>query len=174
MSTAARKAAASGARAAIRQSPVHYCVVAANGLRARFFVAEETAQPRVRFRLSEQAGLINAGIASRGSEAPEVRTERNTNRQLGPVHPIGEKRAHHRAEIERRFAHEIAGQVKKLFGRRKSGVMIMAASPRMMGMLRDDILAVLPAGMVLHPVSRDYTALSPAVLAQRLELDRRN
>lgn len=150
--------------------PGRCCVVVANGLRARLFVVEEIVQPRVRYRLAEQADLVNAESAARGSKAPGVRTERNTNRQLGPMHPTGEKRAQHRAEIERRFAHEIAGQVKKLSGRWKSGLVILAANPKMLGMLRGAVQAVLDSGVQLENIRHDYTALTPSALAQQLKL----
>ncbi len=52
--------------------------------------------------------------------------------------------------------------------------MIVAANLKMPGMLRDGVQAVLPAGMLMEPVGRDYTALSPTALARQLELDRRN
>lgn len=145
-------------------------VVVANGLRARFFVLEETAQPRARYRLAEQAGLSNAVSAARGADVPGVRTERNTSRQLGPMHPIGEKRAQHRAEMERRFAHEIAAQVKKLSGRWKSGLVVLAANPKMLGMLREPVRAVLQPAVQLEQIRHDYTALTPSALAQQLKL----
>ncbi len=147
------------------------CVVVANGLRARFFVIEESAQPRARYRLAEQPGLNNAVSAARGADAPGVRTERNTNRQLGPMHPIGEKRAQHRAEIERRFAQEIAVQVKKLSGSWKSGRVVLAANPKMLGMLREPIQAALQPAVQLEQIRHDYTALTPSALAQRLNME---
>lgn len=146
------------------------CVVVANGLRARFFVLEETAQPRARYRLAEQTGLNNAVSAARGADAPGVRTERNTSRQLGPMHPIGEKRAQHRAEIERRFAHEIAAQVKKLFGSWKSGLVVLSANPKMLGMLRESVQAALQPTVRLEQIRHDYTALTPSALMQQLQL----
>src|SRR3970040_784019 len=89
MPSAARKTSTARAVAAtLRQAgnlADHCCVVVANGLRARFFVVEETAHPRARYRLAERADLTNAESAARGVNAPGVRTERNTNRQLGPM-----------------------------------------------------------------------------------------
>lgn len=149
----------------------HCCVVVANGLRARFFVVEETAHPRARYRLAERADLTNAESAARGVNAPGVRTERNTNRQLGPMHPVGEKRAQHRAEIERRFAQEITGQVRKLCGSWKTGVVILAANAKMLGMLRDGVRTALPSGVLLENMGRDYTALTPSALARQLKLE---
>ena len=147
-----------------------YCVVAANGLRARFFVVEETGHSRARYRLAERTDLINAEYSARGVKAPGVRTERNTNRQLGPVHPTGEKRVQHRADIERHFACDIAGQLGKLAGRWKSGTVLLAANPKMLGLLRDGARTALPAGVLLECMARDYTALTPGALAQQLKL----
>ena len=175
MPSAARKnRVARSAAAATRQvGNLHgrCCVVVANGLRARFFMVEETTQPRARYRLLEQADLSNAVSAARGVDAPGVRTERNTNRQLGPMHPVGEKRAQHRAEIERRFAHEIAGQIKKLCGRWQSGMVILAANPKMLGLLRGAAQAALSSGVLLQNIGRDYTALTPTALVRQLKLD---
>lgn len=164
----AKKSAATTRRAAIPSG--RRCVVVANGLRARLFVVEETAQPRARYRLAEQADLSNSVSAARGVDAPGVRTERNTNRQLGPMHPTGEKRAQHRAEIEHRFAQEIAGQIKKQCGRWNAGVVILAANPKMLGMLRGLAQAALPSGVLLETIARDYTALTPTALMGQLKM----
>jgi protein required for attachment to host cells len=146
------------------------CVVVANALRARVYVVEDTSHPGAPQRLAEQADLINAERGARGPDATGIRTERNTNRQYGPVHPIGEKRAQHRAEIERRFAHDIAGHVKQLCGNWKTGVVILAANPKMLGMLRGGVRAVVPASVLLKELRRDYTALTPSALARQLRL----
>ncbi len=173
LSVAARKAGMGGGRVRPPSRPGNAprCgVVVANGLRARFFVVEETAHPRARYRLAERADLINAEYSARGEQAPGVHTERNTNRQLGPVHPIGEKRAQHRADIERHFARDIAGQIRKLAGRWKSGTVILAANPKMLGLLRAGARTALPAGVLLECMARDYTALTPSALALQLKL----
>lgn len=175
MTAAVRKASTAKSSAAThRKAGIlhdHCCVVVADRLRARFFIVEETARPRARYRLSEQAGLSNAESAARGADAPGVRTERNTNRQLGPVHPIGEKRAQHRAEIERRFAHKIAMQVRMLSGKWESGTVILAASPKTLGMLRGGVQAALQSGVTLENIAHDYTALTSSALARQLKLE---
>ena len=85
------------------------CVVVADARRARLFLLQAREAPRMPYRLAERGTLSNMTLRARGrSVTGRVRTETNTNRQAGPMHPMVAQRERHRIELERRFAVSVA------------------------------------------------------------------
>jgi len=144
------------------------CVVVADSARARLFLAD-TAGGGKR-RLTEQADLTNADYRARGTEAPQMKTERNTNREAGPMHPQFEKRAQHRLELEHRFAREIAHRAVALVQGWRSGTVMLVAPPHMLGQLREVMRNALPRQLTLKELACEYMGLTADELANQLEL----
>ena len=91
------------------------CFVVAGSGRARIFLLKKSPAPRAPFRLIERGTLNIADLKSRGrSVTGRPRTETNTNREAGPMHPMGAQRERHRIELERRFSVEIARKAAAL------------------------------------------------------------
>ncbi|MGH8634919.1 MAG: host attachment protein [Burkholderiales bacterium] len=145
------------------------CVVVADQGRARIFLLEESDAPRAPFRLVERDDLTNADLRSRGrSVTGRVRTETNTNREAGPVHPMGAQRERHRIELERRFSVEIARKAAVLARNWSTGSVVLVADPRMLGFLRDAVRGALKPGISVKELAKDYAGLTASRLQDHL------
>jgi protein required for attachment to host cells len=146
------------------------CVVATDGMRARIFVLERAPDLVSGSRLVEWADLVNAENAARGRAAPYRRSERNTSRQAGPMHPYGEKRQRHRLEVERRFAGDVAKSALSVVAGWSRGSLLVVAEPHMLGLMRDALRGRLPSGIQFKELAKDYTHFTPSRLRQQLGL----
>lgn len=145
------------------------CVVVAGSSRARIFLLEESHAPRAPFRLIERGKLTNASLRSRGrSVTGRVRTETNTNREAGPMHPMGAQRDRHRIELERRFAVEIARKVAVLARNWTEGSVVLVADPRMLGFMRDAARDALRREISVKELAKDYANLTASRLRDHL------
>lgn len=144
------------------------CVVVADAARARVYLWEADENLKAGGRLVEAVDLVNEDYTARGEDAPGVKTERNTSRQAGPMHPQGAKRATHRAEVERRFAREVAGKVKALLGKGSGHALILSAEPHMLGLMRLQMKPATGKRISVSEISRNYTHLTPARLLRQL------
>ena len=145
------------------------CVVVADRGGARFFEAQPVDAPRVKTTLVERAVLDNPGLRELGASVTgRARTETNTSRQAGPVHPIGAQRERHRLEHERQLGRKIVRQVQKLTRGWTSGAVMLIAGPRLLGLTREALREALPAGIVLKELERDYVGLSAAEIRDRV------
>ena len=141
------------------------CLIVADGSRARLFFVVPDDRPRRKLKLVEQAALVNAQTKTRGgSGAGRVKSERNTNRQAGPMHPIGAQRERHRLEHERRFGAEVVGRAIDLTADWDRGVMVLIAEPRLLGLMRERLRNALRDEIKLEELAKDYTGLSIAEL----------
>jgi protein required for attachment to host cells len=145
------------------------CIVVADGARARLFVVEADAASRKGARLVEQAALAQPDLRTLGTSVTgRPRTETNTNRQAGPVHPMGAQRERHRLDIERRFASSITETAAGLVDDWTKGTVVLIAEPRMLGLLRETVRSVLKPGIAVKELARDFTSLTIAELYDRL------
>lgn len=143
-------------------------VITADGMRARMFVVGKDTDLQAGSRLIEKISLVNTELRARGKDAPGVRTERNTNRQAGPMHPQDAERDWHRAEVERRFAREIAMHTASMMKSGAATRLVLAAPARMLGHVRAPLRKVLGTRVKIAEVPRDYTHLTPSLLHRRL------
>ena len=145
------------------------CIVVADGARARLFVVEPDAASRKGARLVEQAALAQPDLRTLGTSVTgRVRTETNTNREAGPVHPIVAQRERHRLQLERRFAASITETAAGLVDDWANGTVVLVAEPRMLGLLRETVRSVLKRGIAVKELARDHTGLAVAELYDRL------
>jgi protein required for attachment to host cells len=147
------------------------CVVVADSGRARIFLLEESHAPRAPFKLIERGTLANADLRSRGrSVTGRVRTETNTNREAGPVHPMGAQRERHRIELERRFSVEVARKAAALARNWSTGSVVLVADPRMLGFLRDAVRSALKPEVRVKELAKDYAHVTASKLQDQLAL----
>jgi protein required for attachment to host cells len=147
------------------------CIIVADGRSARFFSVEASAAPRNRMELVERAALANPDVRELGKTVTgRTRTETNTNRGAGPVHPIEAQRERHRLELERRFARDIARHAGELTAAWKEGTVMLIAEPRLLGLTRAYIRDALPPALILKELARDYAHLSASELGEQIEL----
>jgi protein required for attachment to host cells len=148
------------------------CVIVADARRARFYGLEAAEAPRRGARLVERTVLTNPDLRRRGrSVSGRVRTETNTDREAGPMHPMVAQRERHRLELERRFGQEIARRAGEIARGWKDGTLVVVAEPRLLGFLREPLRRALHPGIELKALAKDYTQLGPTELLDRLALD---
>jgi protein required for attachment to host cells len=149
------------------------CIIVADGGQARFFGVEEIEAPRVRLALVERAALNNeTDLKALGeSVTGKVRTETNTNRGSGPVHPMGAQRERHRIELERRFGQEIAQRAAEMTKDWKEGAVVFVAEPRFLGLTREPLRTVLHRGIELKELAKDYVHLTALELHDHLAVN---
>jgi len=148
-------------------------VIAADGARARMFVLEKDAALRAGSRLVEKIDLVNTDARARGKDAPRVRSERNTSRQAGPMHPQDAERDWHRAEVEGRFAREIVAHASSMVKAGAADKLILAAEPRMLGLVRRSLRTVIAKRVTISEIARNYTHLTPTRLHKQLAVQLR-
>jgi protein required for attachment to host cells len=147
------------------------CIVVVDAKRARFFTVEAGDSPRNRATLVERETLANPDLGELGkSISGQPRTETNTNREAGPVHPIGARRERHRLELERRFGREIARVGGEMTAGWKEGTLMLIAEPRLLGLTRACVREALPSALTLKELARNYSQLSASELRDRLDL----
>jgi len=140
---------------------------------ARFYCIEAVDSPRVKMKLVEQSSLSNPGADLKAlgrSMSGRPRTETNTNREAGPMHPIGAQRERHRLELDRRFCQEIARETAAVTKEWNGGAVVLVAEPRQLGLMREPLRHVLHQGIELKELAKDFTNLTPAELCKRLTL----
>ena len=147
------------------------CIVVVDGRSARFFCVVPGAAPRKRAELVEQGTLSNPDVRELGKTATgRPRTETNTNRGAGPVHPVEAQRKKHRLEIDRRFARDIARRAGELTAAWKDGTVMLIAEPRLLGLTRADMRAALPPALTLKELARNYAHFSATEIGEQLDL----
>jgi protein required for attachment to host cells len=146
----------------------HCLVVVADRRGARLYtVKADDASPGG--ALVDEDTLANPDLKSLGkSVTGRPRTETNTNREGGPVHPIGAQRERHRLEHDRRFAREIAARAAKLTSTWLHGVVVLIAEPGLLGLAREVMRDALSRKLELKEVARDYAQLSRGELQGQL------
>ncbi len=150
-----------------------FCVIAADSARARFFLAQKSEAPRAPLSLVEQESLDNPDLRTLGrSVTGRPRTETNTNREAGPMHPIGAQRERHRVELERRYALRIAGLAGKITHGWKDGSVLLVADAKLLGLVREPLRKVLQAKIELKELARNHAHLTPAELRDELVASR--
>ena len=148
------------------------CVVVADAQRARFFLVQESNAPRAPFRLAGRGALGNISLRDRGqSVTGRVRTETNTNREAGPIHPMGAQRERHRVELERRFASRIAGRAAAIARNWLTGSVVLVADPGMLGFLREAARGALKPQIRVKELAKNYARLTASRLLDRLAGD---
>jgi protein required for attachment to host cells len=145
-------------------------VIVADGGAARFYRPERSDGPRAGTKLVELETLQHPdSLAASSSLTGRPATETNTNRQAGPVHPIGAQRERHRLEHDHSFAHEIERRAVSAARDWKAGTVVLVAEPRMLGLVREPLRGALRKEIALKELAKDYTRLGAAELLERLE-----
>ena len=146
------------------------CIVVADAGLARFYGIEEVESPRLKMKLVERAVLTNeTDLKVLGqSVTGRVRTETNTSRGSGPVHPMGAQRERHRVELDRRFGLEIARQAGEMTKGWAEGTVVFIAEPRFLGIARESMRQTLAQRIELKEIARDYAHLTSTDLYDHL------
>lgn len=150
-----------------------YCVVVAEGSRARFFTVEKPEIPELESGpdLVEQKTMANPEHKAHGDDLlADPRAGRNRSGG-GPSHGYDDHREDYDDECERRFAREIAQELDSMARANGTRRVVLCAEKRMLGFLRSTVHDNLPKGVDLQEVPKDLAKLSPRKLHERLASD---
>lgn len=147
------------------------CIVVADARQARFYGVEAVESPRLNLKLVERAALVNPNSDLRKlgeSTTGRVRSETNSNRQSGPMHPMEAQRERHRDEFDRRFVQDISHEAGEITKGWKEGTFVVVADPRMLGLMREPLRKAVPRGIELRELAKDYAQLAVPELRDQL------
>ena len=148
-----------------------YCVVVANGARARFFTLETAEFPGVESgpNLVEHDDIINPQQESLDRELwSDIKPGRTRAPNGGPTHGYDDHRSQHLDEFERRFARSIAQESAQLAQTHKAKHIVLVAQKRMLGFLRSTLRPLLKAGVRVNELAKDLSKLPPQELHEHL------
>jgi len=146
-----------------------YCIVVADGSRARLFTLNPGAPDTPGPDLVEHEDLANPEHRLAGRDKySTTRTGSNLNPQQGPAHGYDDHRDKEEREHERRFAREIAGHAVALAQRQHSYQLVLVAEKRMLGILRETLVLPAKSGIEVRELAKDLTRLSATELHARL------
>jgi protein required for attachment to host cells len=140
-----------------------YCVVVADGTRARFFTLEAADLPGVESgpNLVEREDLINTEAEMPGRELwTDSKSGRNTTSSSGMTHGYDDHRDKHEDEIVRRFAAKVTGEAMRLIQQHHAKQLVLVSAKRMLGFLRDSLVIPPKASITVHELAKDLTHMS--------------
>lgn len=147
-----------------------YCVVVANGAKARFFTLEETEYPELESgpNLVEMSSLKNPEMKSlSGKHWSENKSGRNRGAKGTSAHGYDDHRSQHEDEYERRFANSIADEARRFSQSHNSSGVILVSQKRMLGFLRSAIEPKF-SGIRTKELAKDLSKLNPIELHEHL------
>ena len=150
------------------------CVVIADAGRARFFTVAWPEDERFEGgpRLREHEDWANPEGTMTGLELfTEVKSGRRQSPGGGPAHLTDDHRERHQREIDRRFAQKLARAIDEFVIKQRAKRLVLAADPRMLGTLREQLAKQLPSELELEELPEDLSWQAVAhiekVLTQR-------
>lgn len=148
-----------------------YCVVVADGARARFFTLEPVESPDTESgpNLMERKDLVSPEHRVHpGQLWSDAKTGRNRAPGGGQAHGYDDHRTQHAAEFKRRFARSVAQETARLVQTNGAKNVILAAQKRMLGFLRAELGPLLKNGVTVHAIAKDLCKLAPHELHKYL------
>jgi len=132
-----------------------YCVVVANGSKARFFTLENPEDPEAQYgpNLIKQADLVQNEAELSDQELWSDSKNGGNRGHGGQSHGYDDHRDQHRDEADKRFAHTIVNECKRFS--HNNAKIILVSQKRMLGHLR-------------HAMQSDMNGLQPDELAKDL------
>lgn len=145
-----------------------YCVVVADGARARLFSLTAAAAGGGGPNLVEIADLANPDLAAAVLKGGQ-KSGHNVASASSGSHGFEDHRDRHRVESERRFAKQIMTEMALVVGRERAGALVLAAEKQMLSHLREALH--LPATVRVSEVPKDLVKLAPQELHAHLAAD---
>jgi hypothetical protein len=138
-------------------------IVVADDARARFFRPELVPRSLTGdvCRLQELAGLVNPEGELKGTELFSEARSGQIRAPRGPNFGYDDRREGHFREIERRFVREVVRMTAQLLQRQFAEELILVVAPRLLGVLRGPIAAVVPAGVRVTELAAEMSAQAP-------------
>ena len=152
-----------------------YCIVIANGVRARFFTLEPVEFPQLESGplLCERRELINRERASSHKELySDSKTGRGRAPRGGRAHGYDDGRSERRVKLEAGFAREVLAMASRMARANQSRRVVIAAPARMLGLLRPHMDFLLKHGVEVRESPKDMIRLNPRQIHELLARER--
>jgi len=142
------------------------CIAVADASRARLHVFEELAAPHGHRsqELREEVDLVHPARRIRPSELFSDTRPGSNRAPGGRGFGLSDRRDASMRQMDRRFAAAIAAELERLVAENGCRTVIVAASPHMLGLLRELTRPLVRAGVEIHEIDRDLVRLSPSAL----------
>lgn len=149
-----------------------FCVVVAEGARARFFTLEHNEVPELEGGpdLVEHESLLNPEHRVHQDEIYADSSGRNRT-PGGQGHVYDEHRDQHDADVEKRFADEISQRADSLVRAVGARRVFLCAEKRMLGFLRSRLNGQTPSGAEIMEIPKDLAKLKPRDVHEHLADD---
>lgn len=148
-----------------------FCILVADGSRARFFTFESRAPETGTTgpRLVEHEDRVNPEHELAGRDKYNAtRTGAHPNPGKSQTHGYDDHRKQEEHEHERLFARDIARHALDFTQQHQAACLVVAAEKRMLGLLRDWLEPPPHPGIELRELAADLTRLSPTELHNHL------
>ena len=139
-----------------------YCIVVADGARARFFSLESAALPGLESgpNLVEQDCLINP----EGDTPPHElwsgdKSGPSKSSSGGPSHAFDDHRSRHMDEFMRRYANQITETALRLAKKQHAKKLVLVAEKRMLGFIRQQLVIPPNSKIEVHDLAKDLSKL---------------
>jgi protein required for attachment to host cells len=150
---------------------MNYCIVVADGSRARFFTLEQPGIPELEGGpdLTEHRDLVNPEKEQRSRDLfSNLKSGRHQAPGGGPDHGYDDHRGRHTDEIERRFARRLSAEISDFTRERRVEQLVLVADPRMLGFLRKALGSHLASDVRVAELKRDLSSLTAPRIHARL------
>lgn len=148
-----------------------YCVVVANGARARFFTLQNAKVPEIEGgpNLVEQSpDLVNPEKELPDRELWSNEYGRGRVPSGVPAHGYDDHREQHDEELVRRFARRVAEETVRMVQANSASHVVLVAQKRTLGHLRPALEPLLKTNVDVREVGKDLSKLSPTELHEHL------
>ena len=148
-----------------------HCIAIVSEAEAKFYCLEPVQYPELESgpKLCEMAKILNP---EKRIPDREIYTDSKTGRGRapgkGPAHGYDDHREKRDEESSKKFSRTVVEKVKDLALRRDAKIVIIAAQPKMLGMLRQDIHILRREGINIEEHTKDLTKLSPREIHEHL------
>jgi len=148
-----------------------YCIAIVSEAEAKFYCLEPVEYPELESgpKLCEMAKISNP---EKRVPDREIYTDSKTGRGRapgkGPAHGYDDHRGKRDEESSRRFSKNVVEKVRDLVLKHDARKVIIAAQPKMLGLLRQDIRLLKREGIHIEEHTKDLTKLSPREIQEHL------
>jgi protein required for attachment to host cells len=135
------------------------CIIVADGARARFITLEIPLEPSIDggARLIERDDLVNPEAEAPQHGLLRDRSGRGHGSQNGPAHALDDHREQHLQEVQRRYARRLVERAERLVTEYGATGLILAAEPRLLGVLRAELGARRLSGVEVRELSENLS-----------------
>ena len=147
-----------------------YCVVVANGSRARFFSLQNSEIPQVEAgpTLVEHGEVADPQLQQKPHDLWSERSGRNRSSSGGRSHGYDDHRDQHSAEMERRFVQSVAERGARFARKEKATTVLVVGNNRQLPALSESMNGLLQGKARIQGYSKDLAKLSASALHDHL------